>query len=126
MKMEKTQGLYSFYPKNHFELLFLLALVLNLTFHSVQSQKNSEAGLPYIQNYSPDEYDAFAQNWGAVQDSLDIIYFANGDGVLSYDGVTWDLIELPNKATVFSLALSSKGEIYVGAGNELGYLEPDS
>ncbi len=82
-----------------------------------------EAGHPFVENYGPDTYDAFYQNWGATQDSLGIVYFANGDGVLSYDGVHWNLVELPNKGTVFSLDTAKDGTIYVGAHNELGYLK---
>jgi len=93
---------------------------------NANAQSLSEIGLPYIHNYSPDDYDAFDQNWGATQDSLGIMYFANGDGVLSYNGVKWDLIQLPNKATVFALAKGKKGEIYVGAIDEFGYLEANN
>ncbi len=124
--MEKTQALYLNHRSNRLGLLLLFTLVFNLTFQSIKSQEVSETGLPYIQNYSPNDYGAFDQNWDTVQDSLGVLYFANGDGILSYDGVTWDLFELPNKASVFSLAITDKDIIYAGAGNELGYLEPDS
>lgn len=127
MKMLKAQFLYLVgSSKIHSKFLFFLALFVCLTFQNSWSQKVSETGLPFIQNYAPDEYGAFDQNWGAVQDSAGIIYFANGDGVLSYDGVTWNLIELPNKGSVFALTITDKDEIYVGAGNELGYLKSDS
>ncbi|TLP80277.1 hybrid sensor histidine kinase/response regulator transcription factor [Maribacter sp. ACAM166] len=121
--MEETQILNSFYPKNRFRLLFLLTLVFNLIFHSAQAQQTSEIGLPYIQNYSPDEYGAFIQNWGAVQDSLDIIYFANGDGILTYNGASWNLLEMPGLVSVNAIASTNKGEIYVGGVDELGYLD---
>lgn len=127
MKMLKAQFLYLIgNSKIHSKFLFFLALFVCLTFQNSWSQKVSETGLPFIQNYAPDEYGAFDQNWGAVQDSAGIIYFANGDGVLSYDGVTWNLIELPNKGSVFALTITDKDEIYVGAGNELGYLKSNS
>ena len=121
--MEKTQVLYLIHQNNRLGLLFLLTLVFNLTFQTTQSQEVSETGLPYIQNYSPNDYGAFDQNWGIVQDSLGIMYFANGDGVLSYNGANWSLIELPNKSTVFSLGIAASGKMYVGALDELGYLE---
>ncbi len=101
-------------------------LIFLLTSFNSYSQTISETGLPYIQNYTSIDYNAFDQNWGATQDSLGIMYFANGDGVLTYNGVSWDLIQLPNKATVFALTTGNKGKIYVGAIDELGYLEPNS
>ncbi len=125
--MQKTQYLQLILrSKIHSKHLLLLTFLLSLTFHTSWSQNVSETGLPYIQNYSPNDYGAFDQNWDTVQDSLGVLYFANGDGILSYDGVIWDLLELPNKASVFSLAITDKDLIYAGAGNELGYLEADS
>ncbi|MFK5880012.1 MAG: response regulator [Flavobacteriaceae bacterium] len=92
----------------------------------ILSNQIQDIGLPYIQNYESAEYEASGQNWGAVQDSLGVMYFANGDGVLTYNGVNWDLILLPNKATVFALAKDKNGRIYVGAIDEFGYIEPNS
>ncbi len=86
-----------------------------------------ETGLPFIQNYVPEDYnDAHAQNWGVVQDSLGILYFANGAGVLIYNGVNWDRIVLPNNSPVKSVARDKHNRIYIGAAGEFGYLEPDS
>jgi len=85
----------------------------------------AEAGLPFIQHYSPADYDALTQNWGCVQDSLGILYFANGGGVLIYNGVSWDLIELPKKSHTKCIAIDHKNRVYVGASGEFGYIEPD-
>ena len=85
-----------------------------------------EIGLPYIQNYSPSDYGAATDNWGVVQDSSGVLYFANGNGVLTYNGANWDVIELPNWGSVLSLAIDEKGRIYVGGANEMGYLESNS
>ena len=85
-----------------------------------------ETGFPIIQNYQPDVYQAFDQNWDFTQDSTGILYVANGDGVLIYDGVNWDLLPLPNNGTVFSIATDAPGTVYVGAHNELGFLVADS
>ncbi|MGB5556213.1 MAG: HAMP domain-containing sensor histidine kinase, partial [Flavobacteriaceae bacterium] len=85
----------------------------------------NEAGLPFIQNYTPDDYNAHGQNWGAVQDSLGILYFANGEGVLAFDGVNWEIIILPSQGHAKSIAIDHKNRIYVGASGEFGYLETD-
>lgn len=58
-----------------------------------------EVGLPYIQNYLPEDYgNAYPQTWGVVQDSLGILYFANGTGVLMYDGIIGKRSNCPRKA----------------------------
>jgi len=111
--------------RNFKNILCFLILLCNLSLQSLYAQQFAELGLPFIQNYSPNDYGAFDQNWDTVQDSLGVLYFANGDGILTYDGVVWNLLELPNKASVFNLGISDTDVIYVGAGNELGYLESD-
>ena len=56
-----------------------------------------ENGLPYIQNFSPTDYNAEIQNFSIVQDKRGLIYFGNNKGVLVYDGVSWRLIPTANK-----------------------------
>jgi len=41
-----------------------------------------EAGLPYIQNFDPKEYQADAQNRYITQDKRGIMYFGNEQGML--------------------------------------------
>ncbi|MCZ6820900.1 MAG: triple tyrosine motif-containing protein [Calditrichaeota bacterium] len=84
-----------------------------------------EAGLPYIQNFSPEDFGGESQSWTILQDRRGVMYFGNY-GVLEYDGVSWRRIAMPNKSTVRSLALDANGRIYVGAQGELGYLASDS
>ena len=88
--------------------------------------KISQEGNPFIRNYSPKEYGAFDQNMGVVTDSLGLLYFANGDGVLTYDGVDWRVLPLPNDGNVISIEKDDSGRIYVGGLSEFGYLRPDS
>ncbi|PRX57516.1 signal transduction histidine kinase [Flagellimonas meridianipacifica] len=86
----------------------------------------TESGLPIIENYTPDQYEALNQNWDIAQDSLGRMYFANGGGVLIYDGVNWDLFELPKQSHVKSIAIDKDNYVYVGATNEFGYLRPQT
>ncbi len=110
---------------------FSLFFFFFISFYSLTAQEektvlfsisNSETGLPYIQNYSADDYAADTQNFGVVQSEKGFIYIGNAEGVLEYDGVNWRLIKLPNYGTAFSLAVN-KNKIYVGGFNDLGYLE---
>ncbi len=82
-------------------------------------------GIPFVSNYHIKEYKAGTENWAVIKDKRGILYFGNSDGVLEYDGVSWNLIKLNKKAVVRSLATDSAGIIYVGAENEFGYLKPD-
>lgn len=85
----------------------------------------SEAGLPFLQSFTPTDYHGAAQNWALAQDRQGVIYAGNVEsGVLSFDGSHWRRIAVPHRATVRSLALGADGRIYVGTVGELGYLAP--
>jgi signal transduction histidine kinase/CheY-like chemotaxis protein len=124
--MPKNQFLYLIEVfKVHTKLLGLLIFFLSLIFQPLLAQKVSETGLPYIQNYSPADYNAASQNWSIVQSKKGFIYVGNNNGVLEYDGVSWRTISLPNLNRSASLGISKDNEIYAGGENELGYLKPD-
>ncbi|MBS1566657.1 MAG: transcriptional regulator, partial [Bacteroidetes bacterium] len=82
-------------------------------------------GLPEIINYSNQDYHGGTQNWGAQQGQNGILYFANNDGMLSFDGNYWKLYTIPNKTVVRSILVDSvTGHIYVGSQHEFGYFSP--
>ncbi|MBX3239158.1 MAG: hypothetical protein KIT80_10275 [Chitinophagaceae bacterium] len=83
-------------------------------------------GLPAIINHDKQEYTAGTQNWDICQDKNGILYFANNEGLLSFDGVYWKLYPLPNKTIVRSVAIAGDNRIYVGGQDEIGYFSPDA
>jgi len=103
----------------------VLIILIPLAGHA---QTRNEAGRPFITNYTPKQYGAHPQNYAIVQDQYGVMYFANGNGVLEHDGVTWRLISLPTNSYTQSLAIASGPDeiIYTGGQGELGYLAPDS
>ena len=83
-------------------------------------------GDPLIQNFSPEDYNGFSQNWQVVQDKDGIIYVANNFGVLSYDGVNWQRHLTKGNDLVRALMLDSLGRIFIGGRNEMGYFQHDA
>ncbi|HAN18172.1 MAG: hypothetical protein A2X13_07690 [Bacteroidetes bacterium GWC2_33_15] len=83
-------------------------------------------GIPFIQNFSKDDYNAHEQNWAVCADNRGVVYFGNHEGVIEYDGINWNTIPVTNNSTIRSLAVDSLGTIYVGAVGEFGYLAPDT
>jgi len=81
---------------------------------------------PIIQNYSPEAYDALAQNWDILQTENGLIYIANSSCVLEFDGMEWRRILIPETQYVRALAKRKAGGIYVACHGEIGYLAPDS
>ena len=105
--------------------IFLIIFFTNSLSSSQNIQSAGESGIPLITNYLPKNYFANVQNWASLQDKRGVMYFANGEGVLEYDGVNWRLINVPNDL-VRCLAIDEDGIIYVGGINEIGYLSADS
>ena len=85
----------------------------------------STIGLPAIRNYRSTDYHAATEISDIGQDKRGLLYFANNDGLLTFDGTYWKLYPLPNKAAIKSLAIDSAGRIYVGGQDEVGYFFPD-
>ncbi len=46
-------------------------------------------GFPDILNYTKQEYQGGGQNWDATADQRGIMYFANTEGLLAFDGHYW-------------------------------------
>jgi len=115
--MKYTQPIFS---------CLLMGIFVSFTFLLFSQNKNREIGLPYFVNYDNESYDARYDNWAALQGDNGFMYFANGFGLLEYDGASWRLIKLPQNGFPRSLAKDSRGKIYVGAYADIGFLEADS
>ncbi|MCB0730967.1 MAG: hypothetical protein KDC88_08040 [Ignavibacteriae bacterium] len=87
---------------------------------------NSNFGRPFVQNFLPQDYNAGAQNWAAVQDNRGILYFANHNGILEYDGIKWRLISILDNRTAFSINIDNNNQIWCGSLNDFGFLAVDS
>jgi DNA-binding CsgD family transcriptional regulator len=103
--------------KNWFLFIFLLPLF---------SRGQNTIGLPDVINYPKQAYTAGLQNWAICQDQRGIIYVANNEGLLSFDGAFWSLYPLPNKTIVRSVAIGADQKIYVGGQDEIGCFSPDA
>jgi signal transduction histidine kinase/ligand-binding sensor domain-containing protein len=79
----------------------------------------------FTQNFPIEVYQAASQNWSIRQDKQGVIYFANTEGLLRYDGSKWDLLPLPSKDAVYSVDIDSDGRIYVCSDYDLGYFQKD-
>ncbi len=103
-------------------LLILLLLLPASTFAQVKY-----TGTPYIRNYPRSEYNAATQNWVINQDSNGFIYFANNDGLLSFNGAEWDLTRVSSSSPLRSIMTDGKNNVYAGLINDFGIIhgEPD-
>ena len=121
----------SLIPKNTLFLPLVHIILVWLLFPAAVTARQAngygqEAGNPYIQNYTADDYKSHIENHAVVQDEQGVMYVANRMGVIEYDGVSWRLITVNEAAPfAFSLAVDSTNTVFVGGWGELGYLAPD-
>jgi hypothetical protein len=74
-------------------------------------------GLPVISNYSRSDYNVGLQNRNIAQDKNGILYFANSEGLLSFDGTNWRLYPLPNKTIISSVSIGKENSVYCRFGH---------
>jgi ligand-binding sensor domain-containing protein/DNA-binding CsgD family transcriptional regulator len=98
---------------------------------------------PPLTNYTSSVYKAHKQNWAIDQSSDGIIYAANSDGLLEYDGASWKVYPLPNQQIVRTVlcdevpirkpgpgeklanhSTSVDKRIYAGGYGEFGFFQP--
>ncbi len=104
-----------------------IILLLTLNFSGANGQIIN-TGNPYITNLDVQKLsrkNIGTQFWCAGQDNKGLMYFGNWAGTMVYNGASWQVIPVRNGSTVRSLRYSLDGKMYVGAQNDLGYLESD-
>lgn len=103
-------------PTRH--IFSILLIVATLILHTATSY----ALHPIVRNFPRKEYKAGTQNWDIAQDDNGVMYFANNNGLLTFDGNEWSVYPIKNHTNVRSLHYNSNDKrMYAGAFNELGY-----
>lgn len=111
-------------PTFTIEYFFEMRNLIFILFFPLTLLSQNTIGLPDVINYKKQSYNGGLQNWDIKQDKNGIVYFANNEGLLSFDGTYWNLYPLPNKTIVRSVEISSDNKIYVGGQDEIGYFLP--
>ncbi len=93
---------------------------ISLVIHICLVAKLLAQELPPIQNYSPETYGGGNQNWSISQAKNRIVYFANNEGLIEYNGARWTLYDSPNQTILRSVQVIDD-RIYTGAYMDFGY-----
>jgi len=105
----------------------IICLFLLLLFAQQVGIAQDKATRNYLTtSFGPRDMNAGTQNWDFVQNKEGLIYIANRDGILEYDGSEWRTITVTKQTPLRSLALDDDNVVYAGAVGEFGYLAPDS
>ena len=100
-----------------------LAILLLICLPALSQVKR--VGTPSIINYPKSEYRAGTQNWDIAQDPDGFMYFANNNGVLRFDGLTWELFPISSTSPVRSVCIDDSGTIYLGLDDDFGIFDVD-
>lgn len=107
----------------HLRLLFLFSLIAVSYVQPLSLMAEVPLyGIPEIDYFSRRDYHAGTQNWSLSQAANGLLYSANNDGILEYDGDTWRRLPKPEPVVDRSV-LAHGNRIYMGSYNQFGYYD---
>lgn len=101
----------------HIKIPFLLISLFISWFLKAQE-------LQPIEKYATEDYGGGNQNWMISQAPNKIIYVANNDGLLEFNGASWKIYPSPNNTIIRAVNVIND-RIYIGCYMEFGYWEKD-
>lgn len=108
---------------------FLILSILSfLVFcsNTTQSFGNNQYDNLDIIPYLISDFDLHNQSWSISQNPKNrLIYFANSDGLVEFNGIKWINHSQKKKIPLRSVSVDSNGVIFTGSFEEFGYWKPD-
>ncbi|NBB92851.1 MAG: response regulator [Gammaproteobacteria bacterium] len=80
-------------------------------------------GKPPVRNYTMAEYGGHLTNWVIRQGPDQRIYVGGGDGLVIFDGASWQSIRSRHRNRIRVMEIDETGRIWVGSPDEFGYFE---
>ena len=80
----------------------------------------SAQGIPFIRNFTAEEYNANNLNYDIETDGNGNIFVANFEGLMYYDHAKWQIIHTPGISRVTVVVMTSDNTIWVGGYNYFG------
>ena len=100
----------------------LLILFVCETFSQADDSFNLSK-IPLKSHFNSKNYKGSIQNWRFDQDSDGILYVANNEGLLEFDGSQWHKYKVPLSTKVRAVKVDHQNRIFVGGQNQIGYFE---
>ena len=83
----------------------------------------AQNGIPFMRNFTSEEYGAHNRNFDVVCDSASTPYFANFEGIIYFNGAQWDKILTPGISRITQLYKDREGRIWAGGYNYIGWID---
>ncbi len=100
--------------------IFLIIWFVSLINPELHASSPSN-GIPWFRNFSKSEFSGGIQTWSFAETENGLLYFANNNGMLEYNGTKWTIYQSVN--AVNRVVCADGDRIYVGAFNDFGYYE---
>ena len=80
---------------------------IGILFFVISAVIPAQALHPLVRNFTRSEYKAGTQNWDITQDKNLELFFANNEGLLSFDGSSWHTTPIGNHTNVRAVLYDS-------------------
>jgi signal transduction histidine kinase/DNA-binding response OmpR family regulator len=81
-------------------------------------------GKPPVRSYGMAEYGGHLTNWVVRQAPDQRIVVGGGDGLVIFDGASWQAIRARHRGRIRVMEIDEAGRIWTGSPDEFGYFEP--
>lgn len=99
--------------------IFLASLFIYVGFSDSFAQFIPAKGVPPLENYSPNQYGHHGKIWDIRSARNGIVYMASDNGLLEFDGKTWNRYK-DYKGFTRSLLIANDSVIYTGSDMDFG------
>ena len=108
----------------YFRILNLIFIFLFICdFHSQTNDSFELNKIPLKSHFDPEDYKGGIQNWSFDQDDNGILYVANNEGLLEFDGNEWKKYEVPLSTKIRGVKIGIENRVFVGGQNQIGYFK---
>lgn len=107
-----------------YSIIFLLFPILSC-FPQTDTNETLRS-IPLLNRFESTDYKGGIQSWMFDQDSSGLIYIANNEGLLEFDGNRWINYEVPYCTKVRAVKVDSENRIFVGGQGQIGYFNMTS
>ena len=97
-------------------------LLLLITYH-LSLITSLAQGIPFIRNFTADDYHANSLNYDVETDENGNVFIANFEGLMYYDHADWRIIHTPGISRVTVVVRTSDNNMWVGGYNYFGKIE---
>jgi ligand-binding sensor domain-containing protein len=82
-------------------------------------------GRLFVEEYTPETYENFRQNWSISQDNSGYIYVGNTDGLVIYNGSNWKSLHAP-RGGIIRYVFDVEDNVFWGGRSDFGRIASDS